>query len=120
VTELAGLERGTVRQEEGPDKGKRIPLADTIEGLRDQLGEAMAKAAGQGIQFPVGPIQLEFQIGVTKEGEGKAGVRFWVLELGGGGSYANESVQKVTVSLEPPVTADGDRVLVHRGFDKKP
>ncbi len=99
----------------------KVGLADAVEALRAELSEAMARAHDQEIQFPVGAIEVEFQIGVvTREAEGKAGLRVWVLELGGGVSYTRESVQKITVSLEPPVTADGQRVRVHRGLDSKP
>jgi hypothetical protein len=98
----------------------KVGLADAVDALRAELSEAMARARDQEIQFPVGEIQFEFQIGVTREAEGKAGLRVWVLELGAGGSYARESVQKITVSLEPPVTADGEPVKVHRDLDRKP
>ena len=97
----------------------KVGLADAVDALRAELSEAMARARDQEIQFPVGEIQVEFQIGVTREAEGKAGLKVWVLELGGG-SYTRESVQKITVSLEPPVTADGQRVKVHRDLDRKP
>jgi hypothetical protein len=32
-------------------------------------------------QFPVNGVELEFHVAVTKTGEGKAGVRFYVVEL---------------------------------------
>ena len=99
---------------------EKIGLVETIEALRTELRQAVVQSAGEAIQFPVGPVQLEFHVGVTKTGEGKAGIRAWVIELGGGGSLANESIQKVTITLEPPVNRDGERVLVTRGSDEKP
>ena len=94
----------------GAQKHKsKVGFGDAVDALRAELSEAMVRAADQKIQFPVGAIQLEFHIGITREAEGKAGLKVWVLELGGGGSYTRESVQKVTVSLEPPVTADGQQ-----------
>jgi hypothetical protein len=99
---------------------ERIGLAETVAALRAELAAAVAAAAGEEIQFPVGPVQLEFHIGVTKSADAKGGLRIWVLELGGGGSRATETIQKMTVTLEPPVDADGERVLVHRGLDEKP
>jgi hypothetical protein len=98
----------------------KVGLAEAVEALRAELSEAVARARDQEIQFPVGEIQVEFQIGVSRAAEGKAGLKVWVLELGAGGSYSRESVQKITVSLEPPVTADGQRVKVHRDLDSKP
>jgi hypothetical protein len=98
----------------------KIGLSDAVDALRAELSDAIAQAQDQQIQFPVGEIRVEFQIGVTREAEGRGGLKVWVGELGGGGSYTRESVQKITVSLGPPVTADGESVKVHRDLDRKP
>ena len=89
-----------------------IELGDTIAALRDELASAVERAKDSDIQFPVGPIQLEFQVGVKKTGEGKAGVKFWVVELGAAGSYSAESIQKVTITLQPPVDRAGQPIKV--------
>ena len=99
---------------------KRIGLAETIDALRGELSEAMSRGAGQRIQFPLGQVQLEFHAGVKRDVEAKGGLRFWVIELGAGENHATESIQRVTVTLEPPVDARGERVLVARGSDEKP
>jgi hypothetical protein len=109
-----------VAEEATQGRHSKVGLADAVDALRAELSEAMARARDQDIQFPVGEIQVEFHIGVTREAEGKAGLKVWVLELGGGGSYTRESVQTIVVSLEPPVTRDGQRVKVHRDLDRKP
>lgn len=87
-------------------------MAETIAALRAELIEAMNQSAGAEVQFPVGQVQLEFQVGVTRQGDGSAGVKFWVLEFGAKGSYASEQVQRVTVTLEPPIGRDGLTVKV--------
>jgi Trypsin-co-occurring domain 2 len=97
-----------------------IGLSETIGALRAELAAAAAMARDADIQFPVGGVQLEFHFGVTKTGEGKAGVKFWVVELGGGGSYASESIQTVTVTLDPPVDRTGQPVKVSRDYDQRP
>jgi hypothetical protein len=89
-----------------------IGLGETIDALRAELAAAVERARNTEIQFPVAGVQLEFHVGVKKEGEGKAGVKFWVLELGGGGSYARESIQKVTVTLGAPLDRSGSPVKV--------
>ncbi len=43
----------------------------TIQALRAELSEAMLKAEGDPIQFPVGEVNLEFQVGVTKDAKAK-------------------------------------------------
>ena len=97
-----------------------IGLAETVAALRAELAAAVAAGVDEEIQFPVGPVQLEFHVGVTRSAEGKGGLRFWVLELGGGSSRATETIQKLTVSLGPPVDTAGEPIRVHRGSDQKP
>ena len=63
-----------------------------------ELSEAMVKAEGDAIQFPVGEVHLEFQVGVTKDGKAKGGARFWVLELGAEAGYAAESIQHISLT----------------------
>jgi len=91
---------------------EKIGLVETIDALRSELAVAVKKAQGQEIQFPIGSVQLEFQVGVTWDSEAKGGVKFWVLELGASGSYANESVQKVTINFEAPLDTEGRTVKV--------
>jgi hypothetical protein len=99
---------------------KKIGLVEAIDALHSELATAVKKAQEQEIQFPIGSIQLEFQVGVTWDAEGKAGIKFWVLELEASSSYANESVQKVTLCLEAPVDAEGRAVKVTRRSQEKP
>ena len=99
---------------------EKIGLVETIDALRSELAAAVKKAQGQEIQFPIGSVQLEFQVGVTWDTEAKAGVKFWVLELGASGNYANESVQKVTLNFEAPVDVEGRAVKVTRRVRQKP
>ena len=99
---------------------ERIGLADSIQALRAELSEAMLKAEGDAIQFPVGEVHLQFQVGVTKDAKAKGGARFWIVELGAEAGYAAESIQHISLTLEPPVDAVGERVLVARGFDEAP
>lgn len=99
---------------------KQLELAETVEALRAELGRAVAAGAEASFQFPVTGVQLEFHVGVTKTGEGKTGVRFWVVELGGSGSYAREEIQTVTVTLGAPVDQNGDPVKIYRASAQKP
>ena len=99
---------------------QQLGLAETMEALRAELAQAAAAGAAAGFQFPVAGVQLEFHVGVTKAGEGKAGVRFYVVELGGSGSYAREEIQTVTVTLGAPVDDNGDPVKVYRGLAQMP
>jgi hypothetical protein len=99
---------------------EEIGVAQTVHALKDELAEALCLAEHDEIQFPMGSVELEFHVGIKKSGEGKAGVKFWVVELGAGGTYAAESIQKVTVKLEPPVGLDGLPIKVGRPAATKP
>jgi Trypsin-co-occurring domain 2 len=99
---------------------EQLQLAETVEALRAELAQAAADGADTDFQFPVAGAQLEFHVGVTKAGEGNAGVRFYVVELGAKGSYAREEIQTVTVTLGAPVDRHGNVVKVHRRSTEKP
>jgi hypothetical protein len=98
----------------------KLELSETIEALRAELGAAIAEGADQPIQFPVGAVQLEFQLGVTKDASARGGVRFYIFELGADAGYSRETVQKLTLTLEAPVDQDGQPIKVSRRTRGKP
>ena len=98
----------------------RIGLVETIEKLRAELAEAVEKGQDADIQFPVGSIQLEFNVVVSRDVEAKAGLQFWVVSLGGGATVGEQVTHKVVLNLEPPVTPDGVPIQVTRSGSDKP
>jgi hypothetical protein len=77
-----------------------IPLSKTLASLRQELRDAMAEAKqSDDLWFLVQDIELEFQVVVTADADGKVG--FSVLgfdaELGGGGG--RQSVQRIKLKL---------------------
>jgi hypothetical protein len=96
-----------------------IGLAEVFASLRAELSEAVEKGRDQEIQFPVGEVVLEFHIGVTRDVHGAGKLRFWVLELGGSGGYEAVSIQKVTLSLGPPVDPQGRTIKILRRLPDK-
>ena len=99
---------------------KQLELAETMEALRAELAAAAAAGARSAFHFPVAGVQLEFHVGVTRTGEGKAGVKFWVVELGGSGGYAREEIQTVTVTLGAPVDPNGNPITIYRSSAEMP
>ncbi len=97
-----------------------LGLVDVVSALRQELARAAAAATGSEIQFPVGQVTLEFQVGVTRSAEAQGGVRFWVLELGASAGVARESIQTVTIQLDPPVDAAGRPIRVGAASEEKP
>jgi hypothetical protein len=77
-----------------------VELAEFVDALRDQIRLAQA-GADPSLPIEVGPVTLEFTVTTRREGEGKAGVKFWVVDAGVSGRLGNESTQKVTMQLIP-------------------
>ena len=78
-----------------------VPLAAAIEALRDELTRAWWDGRNQKIRFKPSPVELSLQVGVTSAGKGSAGVKWWLIELGGELSRQSVVTQMVKLSLEP-------------------
>ena len=85
----------------GKDDSEFPSLADTIAAVRRDLSAAQTAGLGQAVQFRTGPVELEFEVAVTRTGGGQAGVQLWVLTLGGRGELAHASTQRIKVTLQP-------------------
>jgi hypothetical protein len=84
-------------------QGDGIPLADAIDELRRELSNALERGRGQAVQFELGTVTMEFEVGITKAVEGKAGAKFWVVSLGGSSSREASSTHRITMELTPVV-----------------
>jgi NTP-dependent ternary system trypsin peptidase co-occuring protein len=84
-------------------------LAETIRALRSQLSDAMDEGRGKDLLFELGDVELEFQVGVTKDTSAEGGVRFWILSLGAKGSVAAEATHRIALKLKP-VIVDGSGI----------
>ena len=82
-------------------------LADTIATVRRELSSAQAAGQGQAVQFWTGPVELEFDVAVTRTRGGEAGMQICVLTLGGKLEREHATTQRIKVTLQPvnPKTA---------------
>jgi hypothetical protein len=80
-----------------------VGLADAVRALRAELTTAMTEGRDGTLRFELGPVEMEFLLEVRREGGGEAGVKFWVVSLGGKGSASRGSTHRVTLSLTPRV-----------------
>jgi hypothetical protein len=96
----------------GEGYGNLPSLADTIAAVRRELSAAQATGQGQPVQFRTGPVELEFEVGVTRTGGGQAGVQLWVLTLGGKAELGQATTQRIKVTLQPvnPETGEDARI----------
>ena len=77
-----------------------IQLAEFLEALRDQL-KAAKVSADPDLPIEVGPVTVEFSLTTRREGTGKAGVKFWVVDAGGSATVGRDHTQKITMQLIP-------------------
>jgi hypothetical protein len=82
-------------------------LAEAVKGIRSELSEAMAAGVGERLRFEVGPVELEFAVDVQRDLQAKAGVKVWVIEIGGSGGLSRDSSHRVKVTLNPVDAATG-------------
>ncbi len=96
----------------GEGEGELPSLADTIAAVRRELSVAQAAGKGEPVQFRTGPVELEFEVLVTRTGGGQAGVQLWVLTLGGKRELEHAATQRIKVTLQPvnPQTGQDARV----------
>jgi hypothetical protein len=89
---------------------ERIGLLEAVTALRTELAESILAAANEQIRFAVGEITLEFQVEVERTASASAGIKFWVVEVGGEGSRTSTNTHTVSIPLKP-VSSDGRPVL---------
>ena len=83
-----------------------VPLAKAIAALRRELVAAVSEGEDEGVRFALGPIELEFQVEVSTEAGVDAGVRFWVVSLGGKGSRTSGVTHTVRLALTPMLASE--------------
>lgn len=76
-------------------------MSAAIGALRDELTRAWWDGRDGSVRFKPSPVELTLQVAVTSAGKGNAGVRWWLIELGGEVSRESVVTQTVKVTLEP-------------------
>jgi hypothetical protein len=84
-----------------------IELSDMIRELRQQLTSALADGEDEAVRFELGPVEVEATVAVTREANGDARVRLWVVDAGANGKYGHAETQRVTLTLTPKVVPPG-------------
>lgn len=88
----------------------KVGLRETLEALRVELSKSILASEGEQIRFEVGEIELEVQFVVEQSKEGKGGLKFWVVEMGGGVTNKDTITHKIKIPLKP-IWKDGKPVL---------
>lgn len=78
-----------------------LGLADAVRALRSEVTTAMREGRDEALRFQLGPVEMEFLLEVQREAGAEAGVKFWVVNLGGKGSVTRGSTHRVKLTLTP-------------------
>jgi hypothetical protein len=81
-----------------------VGLSEALIALREELMDAWweGEANDQRLRFQIAePIELTIQAAVTNDVEGHAGVKWWLLDVGGGASHSAVSTQTLQLKLAP-------------------
>ncbi|NOS88263.1 MAG: hypothetical protein HOP34_06935 [Methylococcaceae bacterium] len=78
-----------------------LELAEVIKALRQELIAAQQEGDNKDVRFKVNNVEVELETVVTKEGDGKLAIKFWVVEANAGGKYEHAAKQKIKLSLTP-------------------
>jgi hypothetical protein len=96
-----------------------IPLADAIARLRDELIRAAQEGAGKGVRFRLGPVKLDLAVAATYSGGGEAGIRFWLVTIGGKAEASKARTHTIHLELQP-VGEDDENLVVGAYSDEEP
>lgn len=88
----------------------RFALAEVVQGLRQELAEAVKQAANEALKFELQEVELELQVAVTKEAGAEAKFKFWIFEVGGVSGAVEKGVVQ-TVRLKMKAVGDTGEVV---------
>ncbi|WP_371667177.1 hypothetical protein OG985_05940 [Streptomyces sp. NBC_00289] len=79
-----------------------LQLSQMISALRDELEQAQLNAQEAHLRFGISGVEVEADVQVSKEWEGRGGVKFWVIEAGGSRTRGNSTSQHIKLALTVP------------------
>ena len=84
-------------------RGGPVGCTDRVAGRVDQ-GSGGGRGEGAPVAIPdPGAVELEFQAAVTQDIEGNAGIRWWLVSLGGKASRDAATTHTVRLKLSPVI-----------------
>jgi len=86
-----------------------VGLAEAIERLRSELGEAQDAAANKQLRFEVVEVEMELLVELRKEGGSNAKATFGVVSFGADGKVSKGTTHKLKLKLNVRDEALGGR-----------
>jgi hypothetical protein len=91
-----------------------IGLADAIRELRQELTRAIAEGEGESLRFKPGPIALELQLEIEREGDVSTGIKWFVVSASAEGKMTRASTHTIKLTLEPLAPKGGGDLEISR------
>lgn len=92
-----------------------VSLAAAIGQVRAELVTAIQEGEDSPVRFRAGPVELEFQVAVSRVGGVDGGVRVSVLSLGAKRERTSTDTHRVLVTLTPVDAAGHDQLIGSTG-----
>lgn len=84
-----------------------VSLSAAIASLRGELLTAWTASAGERLRFRPSPVELTLEVVVTSDKTAKAGVKWWLVEVGAEASRQLGATHTVKLTLEPLMVGEG-------------
>ncbi|MEU7736189.1 trypco2 family protein [Streptomyces griseus] len=96
-----------------------IGLAQAVEQLRQELGEAQDAGSDQQLRFEIDEVELELQVELTKGAGPQGKVTFGIVSVGGDAKVERASTHRLLLRLTVRDEAlGGERAKVSRDQEK--
>jgi len=106
-------------EEESLEYATEIPLAATVQTLRNELQIAQSRAVTEDLLFEIEKVELELSVVVGHKTTGEAGIQFYVLKAGGDVERSGGQTHTLKLTLTPRDRA-GNRQLISNTADEGP
>ena len=91
--------------------GDEIELSTLIKRLRHEIETAWWEGRQSTIAFEVGPVEVEVNTQLEKDAKAEFGVKFLVVNAGGGGGLSTTDTQRIKLTLIPRDRRDPTKPL---------
>jgi hypothetical protein len=78
-----------------------IGLSEAVRAVRNELEQVRRDGASEDIRFLVGPVEMEFEVAVAREGGIDGKVKVWVVEVGASATLEKTTTHRISMTLNP-------------------
>jgi len=92
------------------EEDSEIGLSEAIEYVRAEIAKSITRSGDDVVRFRPGEVKLDLEIAFASSHAGAAGLKVWVLTLGGSKAKSVTNTHRISLSLTP-VLPRGDVYL---------